>query len=88
MLPRAIIATSQHPIAILRIPNSLRVTSANLTLFQRPSAEMQGSEVVAGPASVRQARISSANPRLRRRERQIFWVVIVGLAALIAFPWY
>ena len=29
-----------------------------------------------------------ANPRLQRRQRQIFWVVIVGLAALIAFPWY
>lgn len=29
-----------------------------------------------------------ANPRLRRRQRQIFWVVVVGLAALIAFPWY
>jgi len=26
-----------------------------------------------------------ANPR---RQRQIFWVVVVGLAALIAFPWY
>jgi hypothetical protein len=85
MLPRAVIATSEHPIAILLISNSLRVTSANLTLCQRPSAEMQGSEVVDGPASVRQARISSANPRLRRRQRQIFWVVIV---ALIAFPWY
>jgi mercuric ion transport protein len=29
-----------------------------------------------------------ANPRLQRRQRQIFWVVVVGLAALIAFPWY
>jgi mercuric ion transport protein len=29
-----------------------------------------------------------ANPRLQRRQRQIFWVVIIGLAALIAFPWY
>jgi mercuric ion transport protein len=29
-----------------------------------------------------------ANPRLRRRQRQIFWVVVVGLAVLIAFPWY
>jgi mercuric ion transport protein len=28
------------------------------------------------------------NPRLQRRQRQIFWVVVVGLAALIAFPWY
>jgi hypothetical protein len=49
MLPMAAIATSQYPIAILRIPNSLRVTSANLTLFQRPSAEMQGTAVVAFP---------------------------------------
>jgi mercuric ion transport protein len=31
---------------------------------------------------------SCANPRLQRRQRQIFWVVVVGLAALIAFPWY
>jgi mercuric ion transport protein len=29
-----------------------------------------------------------ANPRLQRRQRQIFWFVVVGLAALIAFPWY
>ena len=29
-----------------------------------------------------------ANPHLQRRQRQIFWVVVVGLAALIAFPWY
>jgi mercuric ion transport protein len=29
-----------------------------------------------------------ANPRLQRRQRQIFWVVVLGLAALIAFPWY
>jgi mercuric ion transport protein len=29
-----------------------------------------------------------ANPRFQRRRRQIFWVVVVGLAALIAFPWY
>src|SRR6204780_5651327 len=29
-----------------------------------------------------------ANPRLQRRQRQIFWVVVVGLAALIAFPSY
>jgi mercuric ion transport protein len=29
-----------------------------------------------------------ANPRLQRRQRQIFWVVVVALAALITFPWY
>jgi mercuric ion transport protein len=29
-----------------------------------------------------------ANPRLLRRQRQTFWVVVLGLAALIAFPWY
>jgi mercuric ion transport protein len=29
-----------------------------------------------------------ANPVLQRRQRQIFWVVVAGLAALIAFPWY
>jgi mercuric ion transport protein len=29
-----------------------------------------------------------AKPGLQRRQRQIFWVVVVGLAALIAFPWY
>ena len=29
-----------------------------------------------------------ANPRLRWRQRHIFWVVVVLLAALIAFPWY
>ena len=29
-----------------------------------------------------------ANQGLQRRQRQIFWVVVVGLAALIAFPWY
>lgn len=28
------------------------------------------------------------NPRLQRRQRQIFWIVVVGLSALIAFPWY
>ena len=31
---------------------------------------------------------SCADPRLQRRQRRIFWVVVVGLAALIAFPWY
>ena len=29
-----------------------------------------------------------ANLGLQRRQRQIFWVVVVGLAALIAFPWF
>jgi mercuric ion transport protein len=29
-----------------------------------------------------------AHPRLQRRQRQIFWVVVAGLTALIAFPWY
>ena len=29
-----------------------------------------------------------ANPRLQRRQRQVFWAIVVGLAALIAFPWY
>lgn len=29
-----------------------------------------------------------ANPRLQRRQRQVFWIVVAGLAALIAFPWY
>lgn len=28
------------------------------------------------------------NRRLQRRQRQVFWVVVVVLAALIAFPWY
>ena len=28
------------------------------------------------------------NPRLQRRQRQIFWIVVVGLSAFIAFPWY
>jgi mercuric ion transport protein len=28
------------------------------------------------------------NPQLQRRQRQIFWVVVAGLAALITFPWY
>ena len=28
------------------------------------------------------------NPRLQRRQRQVFWVVVVGLGVLIAFPWY
>ena len=29
-----------------------------------------------------------ASPRLQRRQRQIFWIVVVALAALVAFPWY
>lgn len=29
-----------------------------------------------------------ATPRLQRRQRQVFWIVVAGLAALIAFPWY
>ena len=29
-----------------------------------------------------------ANQQLQRRQRQIFWVVVLGLAALITFPWY
>ena len=29
-----------------------------------------------------------ANPRLQRRQRQIFWIVVLGLTALIAFPLY
>lgn len=28
------------------------------------------------------------DPRLQLRQRQIFWIVAVGLAALIAFPWF
>jgi len=31
---------------------------------------------------------SCADPRLQRRQRQMFWIVVVGLAALVAFPWY
>jgi mercuric ion transport protein len=30
---------------------------------------------------------SCADPRRVRRQRSIFWVVVVGLGALIAFPW-
>jgi mercuric ion transport protein len=29
-----------------------------------------------------------ANAGLQRRQRQIFWIVVMGLTALIAFPWY
>lgn len=29
-----------------------------------------------------------SNSVLLRRQRQIFWIVVVGLAALITFPWY
>jgi mercuric ion transport protein len=29
-----------------------------------------------------------ADPRHLRRQRGIFWVVVVGLVALIAFPWF
>src|ERR1700737_1878858 len=29
-----------------------------------------------------------ADPRRVRRQRRIFWVVVVGLVALIAFPWF
>jgi|ERR1035441_10511236 mercuric ion transport protein len=29
-----------------------------------------------------------ADPHLQRRQRQIFWVAVVGIAALVAFPWY
>lgn len=29
-----------------------------------------------------------ADPRRVRRQRGIFWLVLVGLVALIAFPWY
>ncbi|GAC1306950.1 MAG: mercuric ion transporter MerT [Steroidobacteraceae bacterium] len=29
-----------------------------------------------------------AKPQLQRRQRQIFWLVVAGLAALLAFPWY
>jgi mercuric ion transport protein len=29
-----------------------------------------------------------ADPMLQRRQRQIFWVIVVSLGALIAFPWY
>jgi hypothetical protein len=32
--------------------------------------------------------VDGANPRLQWRQRQIFWVVVAGLAALVAFPWY
>jgi mercuric ion transport protein len=39
------------------------------------------------PARCRQDE-ACADPRLQRRQRQIFWVVVVGLAALISFPWY
>ena len=29
-----------------------------------------------------------ADPRRVRRQRRIFWIVLVGLTALIAFPWF
>jgi mercuric ion transport protein len=29
-----------------------------------------------------------ADLRLQRRQRQIFWVVVAALAALMTFPWY
>jgi mercuric ion transport protein len=29
-----------------------------------------------------------ADTRLQRRQRQIFWIVVAGLTALLAFPWY
>lgn len=29
-----------------------------------------------------------SNSQLQRRQRQIFWIVVAGLTALIAFPWY
>lgn len=29
-----------------------------------------------------------ADPRTRRRQRQVFWIVLAGLTALITFPWY
>ena len=29
-----------------------------------------------------------ANPKLQRRQRQMFWLVFTALAMLIAFPWY
>jgi mercuric ion transport protein len=32
--------------------------------------------------------VACANPQLQRRQRQIFWIVVLGLASLIAFPWY
>ncbi|MDP9011940.1 MAG: mercuric transporter MerT family protein [Pseudomonadota bacterium] len=28
------------------------------------------------------------DPQLQKRQRQIFWIVAVGLAALLAFPWF
>jgi mercuric ion transport protein len=28
-----------------------------------------------------------ADPRIMRRERNVFWVVVVGLSALLAMPW-
>jgi mercuric ion transport protein len=31
---------------------------------------------------------SCADPRRVRRQRGIFWAVVAGLAALIAFPWF
>ena len=31
---------------------------------------------------------SCADPRRVRRQRGIFWVVVAGLGALIAFPWF
>src|ERR1700730_12259929 len=33
-------------------------------------------------------REACANAPLQHRQRQIFWVVVAALAALIAFPWY
>jgi mercuric ion transport protein len=29
-----------------------------------------------------------ADPMLQRRQRKIFWVIVVSLGALISFPWY
>lgn len=31
---------------------------------------------------------SCADPRRVRRQRRVFWAVVAGLAALIAFPWF
>jgi mercuric ion transport protein len=29
-----------------------------------------------------------ANPRYVRRQRQTFWIVVVGLTLLVTFPWF
>ena len=53
-----------------------------LTLFAVAYRRLYRTEAACDPAA------TCATPRIRRRQRAVFWLTALLAAALVAFPWY